>query len=170
MVYKPFDPVLYKQNNSPGTSTSLSLLHQFGYETVEGEEVNRYSKWDCLVKGNSGVAIAIECEKKNVWRRHDDWEGYSTTRVPARKESEADLYMMVNQHCSAVLVCEMPKVKESPIEMVHTRISDTEEPFFMVPIEHFDLYILEDGIWKPKTIRNNLLDLYHDCIECDSLN
>jgi hypothetical protein len=156
-VRRPFSKDLYNKHNALGIRVALEMLTQNGYETIENGDVERYSARDCLVAKN-GKQIAIEVERKEVWRRKDAWEGYPTVRVPYRKRnSSSDLYIMINDASTCIIICNMHELKKSPTTKYTTQAYNIEEDFFAVPIELFDVLVLENGKWVLKTDKHKLL-------------
>ena len=132
--HKPFDRKLYNENNAIGNKIALECLTQNGFCTLEDGEVERYSDRDCLVQKNN-TPVAIEVERKLVWRNKSDWEGYPTIRVPYRKRaSKADFYIMINKDSTCLVICRMEDVKQSKTTIIPILLSNAEETFFLVPI------------------------------------
>lgn len=146
----PFDRVSYEQNNMLGIVTALNMLNQYGYTTIENGTIERYRERDCLVRKHNRN-IPVEVERKLVWKRRDDWEGYSSVRVPYRKHhSKAEFYIMINEPSTCLLICKMEDVKSSPTTLYTTKKYNIEEKFFAVPINKFDVYVLKNNKWEIK--------------------
>lgn len=157
MSRTPFSKDLYNKHNGPGIKVALEMLNQYGFTTVENGDVERYCARDCLVS-KDGKNVAIEVERKVVWRRRDDWEGYPSVRVPYRKRnSGADLYIMINEPSTCIIICNMNELKKSPTTKYTTQLHNIEEDFFAVPIDIFDVLVLENGKWLLKTNKHKLL-------------
>ncbi len=155
MQRRPFSRELYNKHNALGIRVALEMLTQHGYKTIEDGDVEHYSVRDCMVCKNN-LPVAIEVERKTIWRRRDDWEGYPTVRVPYRKKnSKSDLYIMINDASTCMIVCDMNELKKSPIVKYTTVAYNIEEDFYAVPIELFDVLVLENGIWIRKTDKVN---------------
>lgn len=158
MARTPFSRELYNKHNSLGIKVALEMLNQYGYETIENGDVERYCARDCLVS-KDGVDVSIEVERKAVWHRKDNWEGYSSVRVPYRKRnSGAELYIMINEPSTCLLITKMNEIKKSPTIKYTTQLHNIPEDFFSAPIEIFDVMVLEDGKWNFKTNKHNYLD------------
>jgi hypothetical protein len=150
MFHKPFDRASYAANNKKGIDTALELLGQHGYKTIDDGAVEAYSAHDCIVARDDD-RVAVEVERKLVWRKKDAWEGYGTVRVPYRKRaSKAELYIMINEASTCALVCRMGDVKAAPVQDVYTQLCGVEEPFFHVPIERFSVYVKRGSTWASK--------------------
>lgn len=156
--HKPFDRDLYNENNAIGNRIALDFLTQHGYSVVENGDVEHFSDRDCLVS-KSQKNYAIEVERKRVWRNRLDWEGYNEVRVPYRKRaSKADYYIMINDANTCLIMCKMADVKASKTTNVYTRLTNTEETFFLVPIEKFDVWYKSGNTWTKRTIRHNFVE------------
>lgn len=158
MSRTPFSRELYNKHNGPGIKVALEMLNQYGYNTIENGNIEMYCARDCLV-AKDGKNVPIEVERKAVWHRKDDWEGYSSVRVPYRKRnSGAELYIMINEPSTCLIICKMQDVKKSTTTKYTTRLHNIEEDFFAVPIGVFDVMVLQNGKWIFKTNKHNLLD------------
>jgi hypothetical protein len=154
---RPFSRDLYNKHNALGIKVALDMLTQYGYNIIDNGDVEQYSARDCLVAKN-GKDVAVEVERKAVWRRKDAWEGYPTVRVPYRKRnSSCDLYVMINEASTCMLICDMNELKKSPTTKYTTQAYNIEEDFFAVPIELFDVLTLENTKWVLKTNKHKLL-------------
>jgi len=90
----------------------------------------------------------VEVERKKVWSKVCQWQGWSTIDVPARKnESEADLFIMVNKECNTIAVTTMKNVLQSKITSKKTIYTENEE-FFNVDLNKFKFYCKNEGSWK----------------------
>lgn len=154
---RPFSRELYNKHNALGIKVALEMLTQNGFNTIEGGDVEHFTARDCLV-GKDEKKVAIEVERKVVWRRRDNWEGYPTVRVPYRKRhSKSDIYIMINEPSTCMIICDMHQLKQSPLTKYTTQAYNIEEDFFAVPIELFDVLVLEDEKWVLKTNKHKLL-------------
>lgn len=157
LARRPFSRDLYNKHNNLGIKVALDMLTQYGYTTIDNGDVEQYSARDCLVSKDN-IPKAIEVERKTIWRRKDDWEGYPTVRVPYRKRnSSCDLYVMINDASTCMIVCDMNKLKKSPLTKYTTHVYNIEEDFFAVPIEIFDVLVLVADKWVLKTNKHKLL-------------
>lgn len=157
MPNKPFCKDLYNKHNGPGIRVALDMLNQHGYQTIEDGSIENYCARDCLVSKDN-KRLSIEVERKMVWRRKNDWEGYSSVRVPYRKRhSQADIYIMINEASTCLIVCRMTDVKNSETTKYTSQMYNVEEDFFAVPIDKFDVMVLEGGKWIQKTNKHNLI-------------
>jgi hypothetical protein len=136
-MYKPFCPVLFKENNKPGIDTAVGFLKSFGCENV-GNNVEAYCSHDCIVS-YKGKRFKVEAEKSNVWK--DSNERQFDITVPERKhKSLSDIYIMCNYDMSALIVTKMSYVKQAPVKTKWVTTSQMNEPFFYVPYTKFDYY------------------------------
>lgn len=146
---KPFCRKSYEENNENGIKTSMSLLNQFGYETVDTSEA--YSDRDYIVS-KKGISYKIEAEMSHSWTTLDDIPGnWWYVSVPYRKRhSGADLFILVNHSMTAVAVARMSEVKKSEVKEKFVFSTNMTEAFFNVPLSAFNVYSLVNGIWKKK--------------------
>jgi|688.fasta_scaffold615503_2 hypothetical protein len=146
---KPFCRKSYEENNENGIKTSMSLLNQFGYETVDTSEA--YSDRDYIVS-KKGISYKIEAEMSHSWTTLDDIPGnWWYVSVPYRKRhSGADLFILVNHSMTAVAVARMSEVKKSEVKEKFVYSTNMTEAFFNVPLSAFNVYSLVNGIWKKK--------------------
>jgi hypothetical protein len=146
---KPFCRKSYEENNENGIKTSMSLLNQFGYETVDTSEA--YSDRDYIVSKKC-ISYKIEAEMSHGWTTLDDIPGnWWYVSVPYRKRhSGADLFILVNHSMTAVAVARMSEVKKSEVKEKFVYSTNMTEAFFNVPLSAFNVYSLVNGIWNKK--------------------
>ena len=146
MSNKPFSKALYNETNHVGINTSMSLLNQLGYKTIDTKEA--YSDRDYIVS-KKGKALKIEAELSRAWRSDSfTWQHLS---VPYRKHrSGADIFIMSNHSNTACMVGLMSDVKASRIDKKYISMSNMTEDFFFCDPAIFDLYVLEEGEWIVK--------------------
>lgn len=146
---KPFCRRSYEENNGNGIKTSMSLLNQFGYETIDTSEA--YSDRDYIVS-KKGISYKIEAEMSHSWTTLDDIPGnWWYVSVPYRKRhSGADLFILVNHSMTAVAVARMADVKEAEVKEKFVFSTNMMEAFYNVPLSAFNVYSLVNGIWKKK--------------------
>jgi hypothetical protein len=156
---KKFDMALYKQNNGVGINTAMSVMHQFGFETLDTKEA--YRDRDFIV-GNGNVSLKIEAEKSNNWITKDSFpSNWYNISVPHRKQhSGSDIYILCNKDLTSVAVALMDDVKKSNVGEKYIRMSDMVEPFFFCDMSIFDVYSIENGNWLPKKINKGVLNIY----------
>jgi len=154
---KKFCPKLYKDNNEPGIQTAMSLLNFIGYDTLDTTEA--YRDRDFIV-GDENVTWKVEAEKSNGWTTKTiptHWYGIS---VPYRKRfSGAYLYMICNRDLTAVAVCRMEDVKNSPVIEKFVHLTKMNESFFNVPFNVFDVYEYADNDWTLTAMNKNVLNV-----------
>lgn len=146
---KPFCKKSYDENNENGIKTSMSMLNQFGYKTIDTTEA--YSDRDYIVE-KKGIAYKIEAEMSHSWTTLDDIPGnWWYVSVPYRKRhSGADLFILVNHSMTALAVARMSEVKKSEVKEKFVFSTKMNEAFFNVPLTSFNVYFLKDGIWTKK--------------------
>ena len=151
---KAFCPNLYRLNNRPGIETALSLLNQFGYNTIENGYIESYSDRDAIVNDGE-VNFKIEAEKSNIWTTADSYP-FQYVRVPYRKhKSNAYFYVMTNRDMTACLITKMDIVKRSQAIITQCRGIPHPEEFFIIPITTFDWYIKSGSKWQPHSNTND---------------
>jgi len=142
MSVKPFSPTLYKQYNKLGIDTAIHFLSQMGFKTINQDEA--YKSHDFIVEKN-GKQCLVEAEVTEKWTRTAF--PYVNMSVPYRKkDSNADYYVRVNAHGTALFFCPMKEVLAMPVITKNTCYT-TNEQFFNVPVSTLTLYYLEDGVW-----------------------
>ena len=151
---KPFCRKSFETNNEKGIKASMSLLNQHGLETRDTTEA--YSSHDFIV-GLKSLELKVEAEVSNVWR--ESFWPYDEVTVPHRKRrSKADIFVMINKTGDAAIVADMDLVKASPVREKFVFSTKMNEPFFWVPVEHFDLYVRgTDGVWREKKMQGGII-------------
>ena len=142
-----FTREMFQAYDEPAKVISKSYLRQAGYTIVD--ETEAYGSHDFIVE-KDGIRKKVEVEMKCSWK-YDDFP-FSTHDVSCRKNtSNADLFIQTNARGTAIAVCGMNVVLNSPIVRKNCRLSDGRmtfnEPFFAVPVDKVRYYYCEDGIW-----------------------
>ena len=150
--YKKFSQELCDENDQVAKEVALDFLQWTGHyrlDTSLEEQEELYKKQDFEVTLISNDRkVKVEVERKKVWLKVCQWQGWSTIDVPARKnESEADLFIMVNKECNTIAVTTMKNVLQSKVTSKKTIYTDNEE-FFNVDLNKFKFYCKSDGSWK----------------------
>lgn len=150
--YKKFSQELCDENDQVAKEVALDFLKWTGHyrlDTSLEEQEELYKKQDFEVTLISNDRkVKVEVERKKVWSKVCQWQGWSTIDVPARKnESEADLFIMVNKECNTIAVTTMKNVLQSKITSKKTIYTENEE-FFNVDLNKFKFYCKNEGSWK----------------------
>ena len=150
--YKKFSQELCDENDQVAKDVALDFLQWTGHyrlDTSLEEQEELYKKQDFEVTLISNDRkVKVEVERKKVWSKVCQWQGWSTIDVPARKnESEADLFIMVNKECNTIAVTTMKNVLQSKITSKKTIYTENEE-FFNVDLNKFKFYCKSEGSWK----------------------
>lgn len=150
--YKKFSQELCDENDQVAKEVALDFLQWTGYyrlDTSLEEQEELYKKQDFEVALISNDRkVKVEVERKKVWSKVCQWQGWSTIDVPARKnESEADLFIMANKECNTIAVTTMKNVLQSKVTSKKTIYTENEE-FFNVDLNKFKFYCKSEGSWK----------------------
>jgi len=150
--YKKFSQELCDENDRLSKEVAVDFLEWIGHYKLEiplEDQIEKFKKQDfevLLISKNRKVKV--EVERKKVWTKDGVWQGWSTIDVPQRKnESEADLFIMINNSCNTLAVTTMNKVLESNITSKKT-IYTEKENFFNVELNNFKFYFKEGDCWK----------------------
>jgi hypothetical protein len=130
-----------------GKQVAKSFLTETGHRTINENEA--YGSHDFIVEKNA-VEKKVEVEVVNGWK-HDMFP-FSAHHVSYRKRtSKADVFIQVNARGTAIAVCDMSVVLNSPVIRKDCRLPDgrttKNEPFFAVPISQMRYYYCTDGVW-----------------------
>lgn len=142
-----FSRAMFEAYDEPAKIIAKSYLQQIGYTIVD--ETEAYSSHDFIVE-KDGIQKKVEVEMKCSWKY--DVFPFSTLDVSHRKHtSKADLFIQTNARGTAIAVCDMSVVLNSPTYTKNCRMSDGRmtynELFFAVPISKLRFYYYEDGFW-----------------------
>ena len=150
MEYKPFDRNLYNQNDLAAKTTAAGFLCSQGFTllTPLQDQKEQYKAWDFQIQRDADQQlITVEAELKKVWTRSGSWQGFQTIDVPYRKkDSKANLFIMINQLQDTIAVTTMDLLKGSPVTKKKTIYTDNE-PFFNVPLAYFRFYHKTKDSW-----------------------
>jgi hypothetical protein len=144
---KPFDRKLYAENDKFAKDVvSDFMLREHG--AVPVPDIERYKDWDLVFEEPSGRLATAEVERKVVWTKDGEWQGWPTVDIPYRKkDSKADFFMMVNKNGTALMLITVADIKKSPVIVKDTKYTK-QEKFFSIPVQQFVLYTKEeDGSW-----------------------
>lgn len=150
--YKKFSQKLCNENDQIAKEIAVDFLIWTGYYKLEiplEEQEEQFKKQDFeVVLISKNKKVKIEVERKKVWTKVCQWQGWSTIDVPSRKnESESDLFIMVNNECNTVAVTTMKNVLTSKVSAKKTIYTDNED-FFNVELSKFKFYCKSEGFWK----------------------
>jgi hypothetical protein len=150
--YKKFSQELCDENDQVAKEVALDFLEWTGHYRLdksleEQEELYKKQDFEITLISNDRK-VKVEVERKKVWLKVCQWQGWSTIDVPARKnESEADLFIMVNKECNTIAVTTMKNVLESKVTSKKTIYTESED-FFNVSLNKFKFYCKSEGVWK----------------------
>lgn len=150
--YKKFSQELCNENDQVAKEVAIDFLNWTGHYKLEiplDEQEEQFKKQDFeVVLISKNRKVKIEVERKKVWTKVCQWQGWSTIDVPFRKsESESDLFIMVNSECNTIAVTTMKNVLSSKVSAKKTIYTDSED-FFNVKLSDFKFYCKADGNWK----------------------
>lgn len=152
MNYKPFDRKLCAENDMKAKRVAVDFLGQFGFHHRAGEEA--FHKWDLILE-KDGKEIPVEVERKRVWTKTAEWQGWPTIDVPVRKrDSKAEWFIMVNHDCDTLCFAKMEHVLTSPVGTKNTKVPQSggvvlteSEPFFRAGLNIFRFFSLVFDQW-----------------------
>lgn len=149
---KPFCKKLHQESNSLSIITATDYLLWTGLYTYDSvhplEQPEAFKDSDfTLLKKSTMVPVKIEVEHKKSWKKSGCWEGYPTLDVPARKkESKADIFVMLNQHADTLALIRMRDVLSSATYRKNTIYTQDEE-FFAVELRSVKFVVKCDSGW-----------------------
>ncbi len=158
MGNKKFEPELLKKFDRKGKSVALDFLEstkKFKLLIPLDEQKERYKKWDFIIKNiETNRNTKIECEVKSVWKETGCFP-YETVHVPHRKkDSKANIFIMVNNKGDSIFVTKMSTVKQSKVitKFTRNRFNGTttyDEPFFELNLTRGKFYTKDKkGKWR----------------------
>lgn len=149
-MYKPFDRNLFREFDLAAKQTSVDLLqdHGFRLDVPLQDQEEQYKKWDLIItRIHDDQKVSVECEIKKVWTASGRWQGWPCIDVPYRKkDSKANLFIMINNQKDTAAVTTMSLVHQSPTSKKKTIYTDNEE-FFNIPIAYFRFYYKTKKGW-----------------------
>lgn len=137
--YKEFNQLLYDNNNSIAIITALNYLlsrNVFYYDVHPLEQKEKFKHSDFyLIKIEDNRKVYFEVERKEVWTKDYEWQGYETLDIPIRKKySKADVFIMLNNNANTLAVMYMRDVLSSKTYSKRTKYTEKED-FFAVSLE-----------------------------------
>lgn len=157
METKPFDKEIWEQCDWPTKELVAKFLESTGkyiLETPLEEQIEAFKQHDFrVIHKDSNLPVYIEVEQKLVWTKEHKWQGYPTLDVPYRKkDSKADLFIMVNRALNTLAVIPMHKIHRSITYRKNTKHNSGEtqkERFFAVDLNDCVFFsVLENKIRK----------------------
>lgn len=150
--YKKFSQELCDENDQVAKEVAVDFLLWTGHYKLEkslSEQEELYKKQDFeVIRTSNDRKVKVEVERKKVWTKTREWQGWSTIDVPSRKsESEADLFIMINKECNTIAVTTMKNVLNSKVTSKKTIYTDNED-FFNVELSKFKFYYKKENIWE----------------------
>lgn len=148
---KPFCNKLHQASNSLSISTAADYLirtGQYAYDSIMPlDQPEAYKESDfTLIQISTSKQVRIEVEHKRTWIKSGEWQGYPSLDVPARKkESKADIFIMLNNQADTLAIIKMKDVLESPIYIKNTIYTINEE-FFAVDLSKVTFVFLNELI------------------------
>lgn len=149
--YKKFCKDLYKDNDNISKIVAVYFLESTGYYKLNiplNEQKEMYKQQDFeIVLLSNNKNVKVEVEKKNVWTKSGVWQGYPTIDVAYRKkESQSDLFIMLNEQCDTLAITTMKNVLGSKTSYKKT-IYTNSELFFNVDLNKFKFYYKNNSVW-----------------------
>jgi hypothetical protein len=150
--YKKFSQKLCDENDQVAKEVAIDFLTWTSHYKLEiplDQQEEQFKKQDFeVVLISKNRKVKIEVERKKVWTKVCQWQGWPTIDVPARKsESASDLFIMVNKGCNTIAVTTMKNVLSSKVTSKKT-IYTNNENFFNVELGKFKFYCKSEGVWK----------------------
>lgn len=162
--YKPFEKKLSKKYDGFAKKISSEFLLSlkdssgslFEFETPLDQQTEKYKAYDYIINYiPEGKKVRVEVECKAVWTKRV-WQYYpDNIHIPARKrDSRANIFIMVNKHGNSLCMCMMEDIKNSKVVVKSTknRYNGTRtrsETFFSVPLDKFKFFYRDiDNAWK----------------------
>lgn len=149
--YKQFSKTLYDENDQIAKNIAVDFLESTGFYKLEiplTEQIEQFKAQDfevTLISRNEKVSV--EVERKKVWTKSGEWQGWPTIDVPVRKsQSKARLYVMINNIGDTIAVTKMSNVLRSNITNKKT-IYTNNEAFFNVKLDDFKIYHKKGKVW-----------------------
>lgn len=151
-VNKKFDKNLSNKWDMFGKEIAAEVLHDiYGLDLLGSlkDQKEMFSKYDFTMRFPNSHPTDdlanryIEAEVKIGWTEKSKWQGWPTIDVAYRKKkSDADVFVMVNKHGTAVAIAPMSLVtKQEYYKEKRTIYSNGKlEPFFAVPLDIFLFY------------------------------
>lgn len=161
MTYKQFSQELCDANDWVAKETAAEFMKfYFGctMATPIEEQQEMFKAWDFVMEKPDLTQVKIEVERKlKGWDKSGKWQGWPTIDVPYRKkDSKADVFIMVNQQCDTIMYTAMQTVLCSTVTSKNT-IYTREEKFFNVPPSLCLFFWKSDGWWYHITKEGSII-------------
>ena len=149
---KKFSQDLYDENDTSAKIIAVDYLVSTGlYKLNEelNEQPEQFKKLDFeILLIDKNKMISVEVERKKVWTKDYMWQGFPTIDIPYRKkDSKADLFIMVNNNLNTIAITKMKKVINSAVSAKKT-IYTNKELFFNVPLSEFKIMKKSNNAWS----------------------
>ncbi|MBV6342419.1 hypothetical protein [Candidatus Magnetobacterium casense] len=142
--YKKFSEELYRENDQKAKETAVHFLESLGrYKLVtplerQAEMFKRGDFEIMLIPENRKVII--EVERKVVWEKSGEWQGWRTISIPCRKNrSESGVFVMVNKGFDTIASIPTSRILSASVTTKGTIYTKREE-FFDVPVSLWRFY------------------------------
>lgn len=148
---KPFSKELYNENDFKSKKVAKDFLEYLGHYfliTPLEEQTEKYKEHDFeIFLKNPFKKITIEVERKKVWTKSGEWQGWDSVDIPYRKkDSQANLFIMINKSFDTLAVTNMKNVLNADVYSKKT-IYTNKELFFKVNIDKFKIYFKNEDSW-----------------------
>lgn len=149
---KPYSKILNDQNDRISKETAIDFLQNFKGWLLDVPldcQPELFKDSDFKMK----VEVKIEVERKRTWIKSGTWQGYKTLDVPYRKkDNNADVFIMLNEHCDTLAYIKMKDIKHSPISNKSTinffsKEKTSNESFFNVNLKNCIFYTKKNNKW-----------------------
>lgn len=148
---KAFSNKDYNENDSFAKEISLDFLlktNKFELKESISEQKEAYKNWDFLIFNKiKNKFESVESERKRVWTKSGEWQGYNTLDIPKRKEfNKSDYFIMCNYSGDTIALIKTKDVLNSKITKKDTFYTKNEE-FFNVELEKIRFYTKINNKW-----------------------
>lgn len=132
MIHKPFDKILFNENDKLARQITKDFYKR-QYDLALEDNSNKYGadlRWNKML---------FECEIKRVW--DGDVFPYNTIQIPERKlkifsDPEFFEFVMINNELTTLLTIRRVTLLESPLKIVSNKYIKSGESFIQVPVEY----------------------------------
>ena len=143
---KKFSQKLYDQNDLKTKELVYKFLSLYFpcYKLIPiADQEECYKSHDLvIIDTRTNKQVLLEVERKAVWYKRGEWQGWDTVDIPYRKkDSKAKYFFMVNKWFDTLPVIKMSKILESSV-ITKSTIYTQEEKFFRIPVSEFKLVCL----------------------------
>lgn len=140
-MIKRFDVELYNDEDYRAKNKAAKFLVASGFFFLDipiEEQEEKYTEYDFQIRNSNNKIKTVEVEVKRVWKGLEF--PFSTVDVPYRKrKSQADIFIMFNEDCSTLLICDMSTILNAKTKTKDT-IYTNNEKFFSIPLSEFGVY------------------------------